>query len=430
VTPVRPRAYPPAMTGSPADAASDPRSALPIIGIVGAGTMGSGIAQLALEAGHEVVLHDVDEPALVRGRDRIADGLARRAAKVLDDPADLDGWVAERIDRLRTSEVLEQLGDEADAVIEAALESLELKRTIFRALDAVADPATLFATNTSALSVAAIAAATSHPERVVGLHFFNPAPVMRLVEVVAGPRTDPSIAAAAADLVASWGRTPVRSADSPGFIVNRVNRPFTLRALRLLEAGLADVDAIDQAMRDGGFPLGPFELMDLTGIDVTYAASTAIWEGLGRPDRLRPSPIQEERIAAGALGRKTGAGFHRYGPDGRLAADDGAADDRTADDGAADDGVAAARPSRLTPGEIRERILLPLIDEAYRARAEGVAAESDIDAAIRLGAAHPIGPFQRARELGGASAVVARLRDLAVADPSLAPSDALVAAAG
>jgi 3-hydroxybutyryl-CoA dehydrogenase len=398
------------MTDPPADAIPDPRLAFPIIGIVGAGIMGSGIAQLALEGGHEVVLHDVDEPALERGRDRIADGLTRRAARAVDDPAGIHDWVAERIARLRTTQVLDQLGDEADAVIEAALESLDLKRTIFRALDAVAGPDTILATNTSALSVAAIAAATGHPERVVGLHFFNPAPVMRLVEVVAGPATDPSIATAAATLVTGWGRTAVRSADSPGFIVNRVNRPFTIRALRLVEAQVASIAAIDEAIRAAGFPLGPFELMDLTGIDVTFAASSGIWAGLGQPERLRPSLLQEERIAAGNLGRKTGEGFHRYAGGRRIEA-------------------AAASPGadRLTAARIRERILLPIVDEAFRARAEGVAAEADIDTALRLGAAHPIGPFERARELGGATAVAAKLSELALDDPSLAPSEALIA---
>lgn len=400
------------MTDPPADSTTDPRPGLPTIGIVGAGIMGSGIAQLAIEAGHEVVLHDVDESAIARGRDRIADGLARRAAKALPDADGNDTWVGERMARLRTSVVLEQLGDEADVIIEAALESLDLKRTIFRTLDAVAEPSTVLATNTSALSIGDIAAATARPDRVVGLHFFNPAPVMRLVEVVAGPGTAPAVADTAADLVRGWGRTAVNSADAPGFIVNRINRPFTLRALRLLESGVANIGAIDAAIRDAGFPLGPFELMDLTGIDVTYAASTAIWEGLGRPARLRPSPLQAERIAAGRLGRKTGEGFHRYAGGKRL------------DPGP----TPAAGGPVLDADEIRERILLPLVDEAWRARDEGVATTDDIDVALRLGAAHPIGPFERTRELGGPGAVVARLRGLAVEDPSFAPSDALVRA--
>src|SRR3954454_4397736 len=197
-----------------------PLPGLAVIGVVGAGVMGSGIAQVALEAGHEVVLHDVDEAALAHGRDRVADGLTRRAGRTVDDPAGIDDWVAARIARLRETEALEQLGDEAEVVIEAALESLDLKRTIFRALDAVAEGTTILATNTSALSIESIAAATAHPERVLGLHFFNPAPLMALVEVVAGPATDPAVAAAGDALVMAWGKTAVRSSDSPGFIVN------------------------------------------------------------------------------------------------------------------------------------------------------------------------------------------------------------------
>jgi 3-hydroxybutyryl-CoA dehydrogenase len=235
---------------------------------------------------------------------------------------------------------------------------------------------------------------------------------MALVEVVAGPATDERVAAAAADLVASWSKTPVRSADSPGFIVNRVNRPFTLRALRLLETGRATIEAIDEAIRAAGFPLGPFELMDLTGIDVTFAASTAIWEGLGRPDRLRASPIQADLVAAGQVGRKTGAGFYRY-VDGRRA------------DVAFTSTAAVVQRAGLAAAEIRDRILLPIVDEAHRVAAEGVAGRDDIEVALRLGAAHPIGPFEREAEAGGPAAVARRLRELAVEDPSLAPSEAL-----
>jgi 3-hydroxybutyryl-CoA dehydrogenase len=372
----RGNAYAPGMS---VPGASSRGEAKEIVGIVGAGVMGSGIAQVALEAGHEVVLHDVDEVALARGRDRIADGLARRAARAVPDPATIDDWVDLRLARLRRTDVLEQLGDEADIVIEAALESLELKETIFRTLDAAASPATILATNTSALSIADIATATRHPRRVVGLHFFNPAPLMALVEVVAGPATDPAVATAASALVEAWGKTAVRSADSPGFIVNRVNRPYTLGALRLLEAGSVTIDVVDDALHEAGFPLGPFELMDLTGIDVTYAASTAIWERLGRPDRLRPSPIQAELIALGRLGRKTGEGFYRYADGHREA---------TAAD-TPNDASAAAR--------IQAEILGAIDAEARLAAAEGVASEVDIDLAMRLGANHPAGPFERMR---------------------------------
>jgi 3-hydroxybutyryl-CoA dehydrogenase len=381
--------------------------------------MGAGIAQVALEAGHEVVLHDVDQPALDRGRDRIADGLTRRAARAVAEPSDIDAWVAERAERLRTSVVLEEIADEADVVIEAALESLPLKETIFRALDAVAPSSTILATNTSSLSIASVGAATQQPKRVIGLHFFNPAPLMKLVEVIAGPATDPIIATAAAALVEGWGKTAVRSSDAPGFIVNRVNRPFTLRALRLLESGAATVESIDAALREAGFPLGPFELMDLTGIDVTFAASRAIWEALGRPDRLRPSPIQDALVSAGEVGRKVGRGFYAY-EGGRPI---GPAAERWP-------AAQAVRDAPLDSAAIRDRILLPLIDEAFRVRAEGVASTADIDIALRLGAAHALGPFDRAAEVGGPAEVARRLRALAAEDASFAPSEALRTAAG
>ena len=356
-----------------------------IVGLVGTGVMGAGIAQVALEAGHEVVIHDVDEAALARGRDRIADGLARRAARAVADPTGIDDWVGARMARLRESDVLDQLGDEADVVIEAALESLELKETIFRALGAVAPPATILATNTSALSIASIAAAARHPERVLGLHFFNPAPLMALVEVVAGPATDPRVATAGADLMTAWGKTPVRSADSPGFIVNRVNRPFTIEALRMLETGEATVEEIDEAIRAAGFPLGPFELMDLAGLDVNLAAARGVWDGLGRPNRLRPSPIQERLVAAERLGRKSGDGFYRYENGRRTSVSD----------------EFGGPPSAAVPEDIRHRILAAIGAEAQRALDERVASAADIDTALRLGAHHPQGPFERARHVGG-----------------------------
>ena len=350
-----------------------------VIGIVGAGIMGAGIAQLALEAGHEVVLHDVDDVALERAADRIRDGLTRRAARLALDPDSIDDWVGGRLIPLRHTDVLEQLGDEADVVIEAALEDLDLKRTIFRTLDDVVDPATILATNTSALSVGAIAEATRRPGRVIGLHFFNPAPVMQLVEVVPGTATSDEVVVRATRLVEAWGRTAVRSADRPGFIVNRVNRPFTIEALRILEAGAATIEQVDDALREAGFRLGPFELMDLTGIDVTTAAATGIWEGLGRPDRLRPSPIQAELVGEDHLGRKTGEGFYLY-PEGRR-------------------GAPAARfagpPTGLSRPEISGRVLAAIDREARLAVDEGVARPDAVDLALRLGAAHPEGPFAR-----------------------------------
>jgi 3-hydroxybutyryl-CoA dehydrogenase len=360
-----------------------------VVGVVGAGTMGAGIAQLALEAGHEVLLNDVDEAAIERGRAKIRDGLARRAAKLDLDADTIDDWVEGRYVRLRDGHSLDALGAEADVVIEAALEDLELKRTVFRVLDAAAPPDAILATNTSALSIAAIADVTARPERVLGLHFFNPAPVMRLVEVVSGPATSPSVAARAAILVASWGREPVACVDSPGFIVNRVNRPFTLEALAALERGEAGVEAIDAAVRAAGYPMGPFELMDLVGVDVNLAAARGVWEGFGRAERFRPSPIQERLVEEERLGRKSGHGFYRYGDGIR---------------GSVDVGVPDA-PGTAAP-DVAARIELAVIAEAWRALGDGIATERDIDLAMRLGAGHRVGPFERTRELGGPAAVV------------------------
>jgi len=350
-----------------------------IVGIVGAGTMGAGIGQVALEAGCEVVFFDVDEAAVEAGRNRIRDGLARRASKLDLDEETTDEWVQSRLERVRDVPTVDGLADEADLVIESAMEDLALKRTIFRTLDEVAGPDVILATNTSALSVAEIAEETSRPDRVIGLHFFNPAPIMALVEVVAPPLADPEIVARAVATVTAWGKTPVVCADRPGFIVNRVNRPFTIEALRILESGAAGVTEIDEALRGGGFPMGPFELMDLTGIDITLAAATGIWEGLGRPDRLRPSPIQEALVAVGDLGRKTGQGFYRY-QDGRRIGEN--------------EQLATSAPiERLSGPEIRDRILDAVANEARLAAAEGVAAPDVIDLALRLGAGHPHGPL-------------------------------------
>ena len=384
-----------------------------IVGVVGAGTMGAGIAQLALEAGHEVVLHDIDDGAIERGRARVRDGLARRAAGLELDDVSVDDWITGRLARLRDAQTLDALGAEAEIVIEAALEDLELKRAIFRALDAAAAPDVILATNTSALSVAAIAAATAHPERVIGLHFFNPAPVMPLVEVIVPPEASETLAQHAAAVVEGWGKTVVRSADTPGFIVNRVNRPFTLEALAMLEAGEASIEAIDRALHEAGFPMGPFELMDLVGIDVNLAAAKGIWEGFGRPDRFAPSPIQERLVAAGHLGRKTGSGFYGYrdGRRGSVEAPFGGAE------------------SALSDEVVSERIELAIVAEAWRAVDDDLASAADIDLALRLGAGHPLGPFERTSALGGPPPVLERLARLRAHGPRFEPPEGLRAAA-
>ena len=283
-----------------------------------------------------------------------------------------------------------------DLVIEAALEDLALKQRIFGVLDRVAPPPAILATNTSALSVAAIgASANTHRSRVIGLHFFNPAPRMALVEVVRTPQADAAVIDRAAALMRAWGKTPVVCTDSPGFIVNRVNRPFTLEALSLLEAGIASVPHIDHASRDAGFPMGPFELMDLIGVDINLAAARGLHDAMDRQPRFRPSPIQERLVAAGRLGRKTGSGFYRYDGAGRSLGPD--ADVEGTDD------------AHTTDEQIVERLVLAIVNEAFAALGDGVASTADIDLALRLGAGHPVGPFERVEDLGGRAAVARRL---------------------
>lgn len=363
-------------------------------GVVGAGTMGAGIAQVVLEAGWEVRLHDAVPGATERARDRITDGLRRRAAKRGLKGRNAAAWIDERTARLAIAPDLGAVSVGTDLVIEAIVEDLEAKRRLLAALDSVASPETILATNTSALSVTAIAeAAQVHPERVLGLHFFNPAPVLLLVEVVAGSRTDEVVLARATAIVEALGKTPVRSADSPGFIVNRVNRPFTLEALRMVEAGETRVGEVDVAMRAGGFPMGPFELMDLVGLDVNLAASTGVWEGLGRPERLRPSPIQAWLVTHGRLGRKSGVGFYRYGIE----------HDPALEPLPHEVAPPAKAGQSLSGAETVHRIRSAIAAEAILARDAGVASEADIDTALWLGAAHPEGPFAWIRRSGGAT---------------------------
>jgi 3-hydroxyacyl-CoA dehydrogenase len=347
--------------------------------------MGAGIAQVCLQAGHEVVLHDVDAAAIARGRERIESGLGKLVERGRLDEADR----TDALGRLREAETLALLAGEAEVVIEAALEVLDLKRTIFRALDEAASADAILATNTSALSVTEIASATQQPGRVLGLHFFNPAPVMPLVEVVAGDTTDDAVVRAGLDFCAGLGKTPVACRDAPGFIVNRVNRPFTLEALRMLEAGEASVEEIDAAVTGAGYPMGPFALMDLVGVDVNFAVAEALYEAFDKEVRFRPSPIQVALVETRQLGRKTGSGFYRY--DGGKAA------------GVAElpPGIEARGAGEALPAPaIVERIELAIINEAYHAVGDEVAAPPDIDRALKLGANHPHGPFERAGELG------------------------------
>jgi 3-hydroxybutyryl-CoA dehydrogenase len=392
-----------------------------VVGVVGAGTMGAGIAQLAVEAGHRVLLHDVNDEAIERGRERIRLGLERRAARLDLDPDSADDWVEGRLELLVDEPSLEACGAGSELVVEAALEDLAAKRAIFRTLDDVAPDATLLATNTSALSVTEIAAATTRRARVLGLHFFNPAPVMPLVEVVAAPATAAEAIDRSVELVTGWGKVPVRCHDTPGFIVNRVNRPFTLEALAILEGGLAGVDTVDAAVRGAGYPMGPFELMDLIGIDINLAAAFGIYERTRRAgdplaERFRPSRVQERLVAEGRLGRKTGGGFYAYGPDGRPVGPAARLVETGSD-----------APAPIRDAEIAERITIAIVNEAYRALGEEVATPADIDLAMRLGAGHPAGPFERASALGGTDGILAALDRHRDDGPRFDPAPALLA---
>ncbi len=360
-----------------------------IVAVVGAGTMGAGIAQVALEGAWRVRLHDAAPGATDRAIERIRQGLTRRAEKAGEsDPARFASQ------RLLALDVVRNVGDAAAGAhlaIEAVVEDLEAKRRLFTELDDAADPDAILATNTSALSVTSIAEASTRPDRVVGLHFFNPAPVLTLVEVVAGRRTASWAVERAAGIVKGWGKTPIRVTDSPGFIVNRVNRPFTLEPLRLLRAGAGTVESIDAAVVAAGFPMGPFALMDLIGIDVNLAAARGLFEASGRPPRFRPSPIQEELVAAGRLGRKAGEGFYRYA-DGRA--------EGPAARFAGDVDAGGRRPAHLDGPSIAERVILAVVNEAYRALGDEVATADDIDRAMQLGANHPFGPFAWSEDAG------------------------------
>ena len=367
-----------------------------VVGVVGAGTMGAGIAQAALQAGHEVLLHDVDAAAIQRGRDRISAALQRLVDKGRVTPEERAAYLA----TLRDAADLDEVAADADLIVEAALEDLPLKRSIFRQLDMNSLPDVPLATNTSALSVAAVAEATHHRERVLGLHFFNPAPVMPLVEVVATPDTARSVIEAAVAFASGLGKTPVVCGDSPGFIVNRINRGFTLEPLRMLEAGAADVQAIDAAVEAAGYPMGPFRLLDLVGIDVNLAVARSLFEAFDDSSRFRPSPVQLAMVEAGRLGRKSGGGFYRYDAEGTLLGPEPPAGLEGAG------GRHGAGPgARLDDRSIVERVNLAIVNEAYRAVEERVAAPGDIDLAMKLGANHPLGPFERAGQMGLRSVV-------------------------
>jgi 3-hydroxybutyryl-CoA dehydrogenase len=341
------------------------------IGVVGVGAMGSGIAQIAAVSGHPVIVVDTDATALARGASGLERAIQRETEKKRMDGAAAAAAIARvQWHHAFAPEALDALAG-CELVIEAVVERLDAKRDLFIQLERVVSAECVLATNTSSLPVAAIAAACTHPERVLGVHFFNPAPVMALVEIVPALGTTSGVTARTRALVDSWGKTTVVASDTPGFIVNRIARPFYGEGLRLNDEGIADPATIDWAMRElGGFRMGPFELMDLIGHDVNFTVTRSIFEAFFYDPRYKPSITQQRLVDAGMLGRKTGRGFYDYR-----------------------EGASRPKPyeDRALGAEIFERILVMLINEAIDAVLWRVASPADIDLAVLKGVNYPKG---------------------------------------
>jgi|HubBroStandDraft_6_1064221.scaffolds.fasta_scaffold72412_2 3-hydroxybutyryl-CoA dehydrogenase len=422
-----------------------------IIGVLGAGTMGSGIAQLACRSGARTLLHDPFPEALSRGVERARGGLEKEAARgrlTADEARAAAG-------RLEVAADLEAFRP-CELVIEAAPELPELKRELYARLSEIVSGECVLATNTSSLPVTGIAAGASNPERVVGMHFFNPAPLMALVEVIAGLRSSEAALALADATGLAMGKTVIRATDGPGFLVNRCNRPFGLEALRLLGERVADVPTLDRIVRlGGGFRMGPFELSDLVGVDTGFDVARSFYElSFGEP-RWRPSPIQAQRVAAGLHGRKTGRGYYDYSGDGPHRPPDPEPPPRDGDarvqgSGPVADALRALAPggggpeivveglggtvdgepfyalvplalvevtgdagerafeglglhtARVAPSAVGvlPRIICQVINECAFALGEGVGSAQDIDAGMTLGMNYPRGPLAWADALG------------------------------
>jgi 3-hydroxybutyryl-CoA dehydrogenase len=359
-------------------------SAARVIGVLGAGTMGAGIAQLAARSGARTLLFDPVPEALQRGAELARAGLEKEAARgrITAEQASAAADGLQAVGELATLEPCE-------LVIEAAPERLELKHELFAALCEIVSGECVLASNTSSLLVTAIAAGATHPERVVGMHFFNPAPIMRLLEVVAGEQSNERSLALARATGEAMGKTVIQAKDGPGFLVNRCNRPFGLEALRLLQERITDIETVDRTLRiEGGFRMGPFELMDLVGIDTGLEISKSFYEqSFGEP-RWRPSPISARYVAAGRYGRKSGRGYYDYSSDPYRPPDPDPPAGRT---------DAEARPAA---GGVLERIVCQVINECAFALGEGVGSAADIDTGMVLGLNYPRGPLAWADEIG------------------------------
>ncbi len=345
------------------------------IGVIGAGTMGSGIAQVAAQSGHTVWLFDTNDAALDKAQTSLKKIMARLVEKGRKNQEEADAIIS-RVHNTTDYHSFQNSG----LVIEAIIENLDIKKKVFSSLESVVSKDCILASNTSSLSIASIAASCDTPERVVGIHFFNPAPLMPLVEIVPAVQTSEEYLQKAKDLIDSWKKVTVVTKDTPGFIVNRVARPFYGEAIRIYEEGIADMATIDWAMKEiGGFRMGPFELMDYIGNDINYTVTEAVWTAFYYDPRYKPSFTQKRMIEAGYLGRKSGRGYYSYA-----------------------EGATNPEPDKnQVVGEaIVWRILIMLINEAADALHLGVASAEDIDLAMTKGVNYPKGLLKWVDEKG------------------------------
>jgi 3-hydroxybutyryl-CoA dehydrogenase len=375
----------------------------PTVCILGSGTMGAGIAQVAATHGWNVLLRDVSDD-LPR---RAIDGIVRQLDRLVERQKLTAAQRDQAASHLRALPSTGRV-PACDLVIEAIVEDFDTKVSVLKPIAAALNEGGFIASNTSSLSITRIADAVGRPDRTIGMHFFNPAPILKLVEIIPGRQTSADVIDRATGIARQWGKTPVRAKDTPGFIVNRVARPFYLEAFRILEEGLAGPGEIDDAVRTlGGFRMGPLELTDLIGQDINTATTRSVWEQLGRPARLAPSNLQESLVAQGHLGRKSGRGVYDYSTDPPAPAINitrqppAASRELTA---AVEEFIARASPltthSSPLSSSIFARILAAVINECDWAVHDGVASPGDIDTALKLATNYPRGPLDWAGTIG------------------------------
>lgn len=374
---------------------------MPNVLVIGAGTMGAGIAQVAATAGWTVRLRDVDAATAEKAIANIRRQIERLVEKERMTPQLASATTA----RLHVADSAAAPAD-CELVIEAVVEDLDVKAAVLRAALPALRQDALIATNTSSLSVTRLGEALGQAPRTVGMHFFNPVPLMPLVEVIAGRQTRPDNVDRAVQIATEWGKSPVRASDTPGFIVNRVARGYYLEAMRMLAEGVGGVDEIDATLRRmGGFRMGPFELMDLVGIDVNYAVSCSVWEQLDRPNRLLPSTLQKELLENNRLGRKTKLGWYSYQREHPVPA----TPVQRASFQAPEQVYQAVRmfcdkagapAGSFTEQYVFARTLGAVINEAALAVDDQVAEPAAIDTAMKLGTNYPKGPLEWAEQIG------------------------------